>query len=204
MITTQTTQFNRCNKPKTGVKPSSFLASNVTHKVTYRGFTLVEMLIVISIATILAFMAMPSMSESIQNSKVKELSSEFTAALYLTRSEAIKRGIQVTISPQQSSGSSWQTGWNIFEDSDRNGMQGADEELIQTHSMPDNGLTLVSEDSTFASWLAFLPSGGAKGSAGINGGFRICRADQDATKSRSITVQGPGNIIVEAGTPSCP
>ena len=173
------------------------------NKIYHNGFSLVEVLIALAITAILVSLAAPSMNESIKSSKIKELSGEFTSALYLTQSESIKRGVQVTIVPLQSSGG-WQTGWNIFEDVDRNGVQGANEELIQTHSVPADGLTLLSKDSVFSAWLAFLPSGAAKGTGGISGGFRICRSDNNVTKSRTITIQGSGNVIVEKGTVSCP
>jgi type IV fimbrial biogenesis protein FimT len=193
------------NMPITG-KKKAVRNTNSTNKpgLFQSGFTLVEMLVTIAIVGIMAALAAPSMSESIQNSKTKELSGELTVALHLAQSEAVKRGIQVSIEPLQTSGNEWQTGWNIFADPNGNGTQDAGEELIQTYSMPDNGLTLVSKDSVFASWLGFLPSGATKGNGGISGGFRLCRADADISKSRTITMQASGNIIVETGTLSCP
>ncbi len=170
----------------------------------HSGFTLVEMLVTIAIAGILAALAAPSMSESILNSKTKELSGKFTVATHLAQSEAVKRGIQISIKPHQTSGYEWQQGWDIFADPNRNGTQDSGEELIQTYSMSSDGLTLNSKDSVFSTWLGFLPSGAAKGNGGISGSFRICRPDLDITKSRTITIQGSGNIIVEKGTVSCP
>lgn len=169
-----------------------------------KGFTLIELLVAVSIATILSVLAIPSMSESIKNSKVKELSSEFTAALHLAKSESIKRGIQVSMKPRQLSGHTWQMGWDIFADTDRDGVKDAGEELIQAYTIPSNNLTLVSKDNTFASWLSFQPSGASRGTGGMSGGFRICRSDANTSKSRSITIQGSGNVVVEAGTLSCP
>lgn len=173
-------------------------------KKCYSGFSLIEMIVTIAIAAILAMLAAPSMKEGIANSKTKELSSEFIAALNLAQSEAIKRGIQVSIDPVLTSGNQWKTGWNLFEDPNANGVQDAGEELIQTYDMQDNGVTLVSKDTTFSNWLAFQPSGAAKGNAGISGGFRICRADNNTARSRKITIQASGNIIAETGTTTCP
>ena len=161
-------------------------------------------MITVAIISILATISAPSMSESIQNSKTKELSREFTAALHLTKSEAIKRGIQVSMSPKQNNSNEWQTGWNVFADPNGNGVQDSGEELLQSYDMTSDTLTLTSKDSIFATWLGFLPSGGSKGSAGIGGGFRICRSNNDTTTSRKITIQASGNIIIEAGTLSCP
>lgn len=197
MAQIRTTQNNAL---ETRSKPASFISyGNVNN-----GFTLVELLVTISIAGIMAALAAPTLNESIQNSRVKELSSELTVALHLVQSEAIKRGIQVSINPLQTSGNEWQMGWDIFVDPNANGMLDTGEEIIQTYQIPQDGLTLNSKDSVFASWLSFLPSGASRGNAGINGGFQICRPDGDITKSRSITIQASGNIIVEVGTLTCP
>jgi type IV fimbrial biogenesis protein FimT len=173
-------------------------------KTSQQGFTLVELIITVAIASILAFMAAPSMKEGLVNSKTKELSLEFVAALNLAQSEAIKRGIQVTMLPASTSANQWQTGWTIFEDKDGDGALDSGEEVIQLYDMPNTGLSLVSKDSTFSNWLAFLPSGAVRGNAGISGGFRICRADLNTQKSRKITVQASGNIIAQTGTAICP
>ena len=172
------------------------------HKNT--GFSLIELLVVIAIAGIFTAIAIPSFSESIQNSRVKELSSNFSFSLYLAQSEAVKRGVQVSIEPKQSSGNEWQNGWNVFVDPNANGVLDKGEELINSHDMSENGLTLVSNDGVFSSWIAFLPSSASKGNGALNGGFRICRSDKNIAQSRSINVQASGNINIEKGTLVCP
>lgn len=168
------------------------------------GFTLIELIVTIAIAAILASLAAPSMREGILNGKTKELTLEFNAALHLAQSEAINRGVQVSLAPMLTVANRWQTGWNIFEDPDQDGVLDAGEELIQTHSIDPDGPTLVSRDAVFANWLAFLPSGTTQGNGGINGGFRICRTDLKIARSRTVTLQGSGNIIVDEGTTTCP
>lgn len=174
------------------------------HESKSSGFTLIEMLVTIAVAVILATLATPSMKEGVLNGKTKALSSEFTSALHLAQSEAIKRGVQVSIKPMQTTGNQWQTGWDIFVDTNENGANDTGEELIQTFSMSSDGLTLTSKDSVFSSYVAFLPSGATRGNAGISGGFKLCRADLNVNESRDFTLQSSGNIIVEKGTLSCP
>lgn len=174
----------------------------MTHK--SGGFSLIELLVTLAIVAVLATVAAPSMKEAIQNSRVKSLSDEFTLALYLAQSEAIKRSVQVTIKPQQSEANEWKLGWDIFADPNRNGMKDTDEELIQTHAIQAKGLTISSEDSVFATWLGFLPSGVTRGNNGITGGFRICGKDGNTAKSRTVIIQASGNVITEKGVSSCP
>lgn len=75
-----------------------------------KGFTLVEMLVVVTIIAILAGIAMPSFQGLIRSQRVKNASFELFASLMVARSEAIKRNDDVTITPVSSS---WQAGWQI-------------------------------------------------------------------------------------------
>jgi len=64
------------------------------------GFTLTELLLVVAIVAILASFALPSFKSLTQSQQVKNASFELYASLSLTRSEAIKRNCDVTITPQ--------------------------------------------------------------------------------------------------------
>ena len=75
------------------------------------GFTLVEMMVVISIIAILAAIAIPSFQSLIRNERVKSASYNLFASLTVARSEAIKRNADVTIAPVTAG--SWQDGWQV-------------------------------------------------------------------------------------------
>lgn len=64
------------------------------------GFTLTELLIVVSVAGVLAVIAIPGFKSLTQSQVVKNASFELYAALTLARSEAIKRNSNVTVTPQ--------------------------------------------------------------------------------------------------------
>lgn len=75
-----------------------------------RGFTVVEILLVIAIIGVLLAIAAPSFVSYTSNVKVKSASFDLYAALIFARSEAIKRRQIVTVAPVSSD---WKNGWTI-------------------------------------------------------------------------------------------
>ncbi len=63
------------------------------------GFTLGEMLVVVTVAGILATLALPSFTSLTQSQRVRNAGFELYSSLTLARSEAIKRNSNVTITP---------------------------------------------------------------------------------------------------------
>ena len=78
-----------------------------------RGFTLVELMVTISIMAILMMIAVPSFNEVTLSSKLTALANNFVASAQFARSEAIKRNATVTLS--EASGG-WQNGWMVLRD----------------------------------------------------------------------------------------
>lgn len=75
------------------------------------GFTLVELVVTIAVVGILAAIATPSFSAMIANSKAKGIATDLYFDLAKTRSEAVKRNMDVTLSP---SDDGWKKGWTIY------------------------------------------------------------------------------------------
>lgn len=90
------------------------------------GFTLIELMVTLAIAVILITVGIPSYQNIIRNNRATAISNEMLTALYFARSEAIKRGISVSVcsSADQAScaaSTNWATGMIVFADNDGNG-----------------------------------------------------------------------------------
>ena len=74
------------------------------------GFTIIELMTVVTILGIFAALAAPSMADLLASTAVKGAASDFYSALIAARSEAIKRRANATVAPI---GATWETGWTV-------------------------------------------------------------------------------------------
>jgi type IV fimbrial biogenesis protein FimT len=77
-----------------------------------RGFTLVELLVVLFVFGTLVAVGLPQFAEFIRNQRIKTASFDMFSTLMLARSEAITRNTRVTVAP---TGGSWTNGWTVTE-----------------------------------------------------------------------------------------
>jgi type IV fimbrial biogenesis protein FimT len=77
----------------------------------HRGFTLIEALVVLTIAGVLLAIGAPNLSFLIASLNARSASFDLVADLALARSEAIKRNQPVTIEPLVTG--NWSQGWRI-------------------------------------------------------------------------------------------
>jgi type IV fimbrial biogenesis protein FimT len=77
------------------------------------GFTLIELMVVVALAAIMAALATPSFKSFIASQRVKTAASDFAMTTIFARSEAIKRNSDVTITAVSSGATGWQDGWTV-------------------------------------------------------------------------------------------
>lgn len=166
---------------------------------TERGFSLVELVIAMSILAIALGMAMPTFRNVIRNTAVSNQANDVMTSLATARSEAVRRGLQVAVRSVNDS-SDWSAGWQVVADSNRDGSFGGTDEVISASP------ALASQYHVYA-----RSTGGAGVDGrvvfGINGaltntGFdiNICFPTGDATKSRRVRVRASGSASTHKNT----
>jgi type IV fimbrial biogenesis protein FimT len=164
------------------------------------GFTLVELLVTMVVATILLAVAVPTYNDFIQNSRVTANSNNLVNALAIARSEAIRRREPVTVCSSTdllacSLSSNWETGWIIFNDRNTNGtIDGLSDQLLRVWEAVPFGHAITATGG--ANQIQFDRLG-ATDTAEV---FRLsnpgCKAGQ-ANRERIITLISSGSVIVQ-------
>lgn len=168
-----------------------------TTRALQRGFTLVELLVALAVAGVLATIGMPAMGsfhgKAVVDAQVQGLSS----AMRRARQEAITRGELVTVCAMDpatadsaepdclAGGKNWSAGWIIFVDRGRRGEMGSGDRVIAVHQSGDNSGGALStqryvtyraggEMLSLASHFRFLPPGQPLEDAALPGSALVC------------------------------
>lgn len=98
-----------------------------------RGFTLLELMVVVAIAAVLLAIGLPSFQNTLRSNRLATTSNQFTAAIAMARSEAIKSTLAAGMCPSANGtacGNDWNAGWLVWSDPNRNGVLEAGETVI--------------------------------------------------------------------------
>lgn len=81
--------------------------------VRVRGFTLVELMVVVTLVAVLSAIAVPSFRDLLLHQRLAASTSDFVAALSLARTEALKRSQTVTLTSKAGKDKGWNSGWEV-------------------------------------------------------------------------------------------
>lgn len=182
-----------------------------------RGFSLLEMIIVVAIIGILASIAIPSFNDMIAEQRVRAVASEVVGDMVLARVEAIKQQRRVVM---ERTGSSWKNGWNIYVDTNADGTFSVGEAVIKSFSgVTDNTMKICPITVDLADRITFRGDGTVVNVAiGTESGLRVSddkgttwavgNGGNPGARTRDIPVSPAGRASVEtldkAGGIACP
>ncbi len=159
------------------------------------GFTLIELIITVVIASILISLAAPSFSGFIKNNRLASQANDFMADVAFARSEAVKRGASITICRSGNgadclNGTKWDEGWIV--------VNGAGQVLrVHEKLTGDNTISasLAVEDS-----IVYNRSGLMTPMPAAVETISIC----DGPKGRLIEIAITGRPQISKNPPGCP
>lgn len=170
---------------------------------TTRGFTLIELMVTLAIATILLTIAVPNFVVFVQNNRLTSQANDLVTALNYARSEAIKGGAPVTVCGRASNtacggATTWDAGYLVYADTNRNGAPDAGE-ILQVRQQLEGGNSLRAGASTQITYQ----SSGFRSDG--NGPDTFSLYDSRGVGSgRAVCVNTQGRTLVIPGSAACP
>jgi len=169
--------------------------------------TLVETMVTLAVAAILLTAAVPPMQGFIVRNQMSTEVNTLVGALYLARSEAVKRLQNVVVCPTTDSvncapATDWTPGWMVFSDPNNNGVvDGSDAILQQDVKLPSRFMATGATSNCVVfsptGALASCPSGGGFGNTTVT--FSDCNGIANTT---TLTLSPDGHVFTSQLTSS--
>lgn len=167
-----------------------------------RGYTLVELLVVLAVGSILLAIAVPGYAHLVGASRLAATTNDFVTALHLARSEAIKRGVRVTLcktrdamapAPACDPGAAWEQGWLVFVDGGARGVIDGGDVVLRVQGGV-TGIAITPPRPNFSRHISYLPDGTSRGLGNLgNGRLLVCASG----RGREIIINNAGRPRLE-------
>ncbi|MEP7041689.1 MAG: GspH/FimT family pseudopilin [Dokdonella sp.] len=158
------------------------------------GFTLVELLMTLSILAVLLALGVPAYGKLIGHTQGHSAGSMLQASLNAARIAAVSRTAHVVACPSEdqltcSHTTQWHHGWLLFADADHDGERSDDETLLQVTQAQPNGVAIVT--TTGRPHVVFKPDGRADGN---NLTLTVCDRVAGAADATSLIINMAGRV----------
>lgn len=175
-----------------------------------KGFSLLELMAVITVAGILMALGVPGMVTVVQNNRILATSNDFISAVHAGRMESIKRRSTVVLcasaDPEAavpSCSNDFSSGWIVFVDRDQDGQVDAnpdpalDDTVLVARKLAGGNLSLA---ATGGDYLAFAPSGFATALPALGARAISLKICDDRGNVETTPGQSAARVVVLAGT----
>jgi type IV fimbrial biogenesis protein FimT len=160
-----------------------------------RGFTLIEVLVTLTVLAVLTMVAAPSFNDAFLSNKLASFANSFVASAQLARSEAIKRNAVVRLCSSAdgagcATAGTFQQGWIVFNDANNDGVVSPGETIIQVQQA-------LSSDYHFTSSNGYSLAFQSIGAGATNAHLILCRATPSpGRQERTLDLSATGRISV--------
>ena len=169
------------------------------HPCRWRGYTLIELMLGLALVAMTLAWGVPSFGTLLRDAARTRQVNQFLQAVYVARSESIKRNGVVSLCPTRngatcSPGAQWQTGWLVFVNFDRDSPAARDagEPLLRAYERWDTG-HITSNRST----LSFRPFG----QMGVTATVTFCD-DRGPKAARAVIISQTGRPRISSRSAS--
>ena len=178
--------------------------TNYKQKASSQGFTLIELMVTVSIASILMLIAVPSLTAFRRNAELTSITNKLITSVNAARGEAMKRGMSAFLVPLDN-GANWDAGWVAFVDKARTQTYNAAVDgVVATQQAVPVGITVTGNGTATGTipYIMFDASGFSRTKAGGFGAlaFSIQRNDVTAAEqpdqSRFVIISRTGRVRV--------
>lgn len=182
---------------------------NIIETTLDKGFSLIELMIVVALAAIFLSLATPSFTDLIKNNRMTSLTNELVSGINIARQAAISRGVIAimcqsnnanSITPScVTSGVEWAEGYIVYtkkidtlvSDTDAgNDYSSTDDEIIYRYQSDHDGKITATQNN--ANKFIRFNSEGLR-TPQVNGEVRLCD-DRSGDFGRTITISVTGRI----------
>jgi type IV fimbrial biogenesis protein FimT len=175
-------------------------------KIRSRGFTLIELMITVSIAAILMMVAVPSFTAYRRNAELTSVANKVIGSINAARGEAMKRGMSALVVPLDN-GASWNAGWVAFVDKSATRTRTYDasaEGTVAIQQAVPTGITVTGNGTAEGAvpYIMFDASGFSRTKAGGFGALalEVKRTDVATTdqpeQTRFVIISSTGRVRV--------
>ncbi|MDP2326381.1 MAG: GspH/FimT family pseudopilin [Gammaproteobacteria bacterium] len=168
-----------------------------------RGYTAVELLFTVAIAGLVMALAVPNFRNFVLNNRAAEEANALVGALSIARSEAVTRGIPVTVCSSDDNATcaddpDWSAGWIVFTDA--NAPVGS----VDAGAQPDTvlrALPALRDGSALtgdANFVAYGANGFLTTAAGVDFDLEIDECTGNHNRAISVNLQGRAAVAYAA------